>query len=127
MEKEMDMLPEINECSKGLLFTKLWEERGITLKRQKNRKLTIQEVLQEVWVSTADKWRSICQKLKIGALLFTEFDDYFGKTETGNLLFVYICIDVGYPVEGRVGMPLTGSLMFVYICIDVGDPVEGRC
>ena len=26
-----------------------------------------------------------------------------------------------------VGMPLTGSLMFVYICIDVGDPVEGRC
>ena len=24
-------------------------------------------------------------------------------------------------------MPLTGNLMFVYICIDVGDPVEGRC
>ena len=24
-------------------------------------------------------------------------------------------------------MPLTGSLMFVYICIDIGDPVEGRC
>ena len=30
-------------------------------------------------------------------------------------------------------MPLTGSLLFVYICIDVGDPVEmldpveGRC
>ena len=24
-------------------------------------------------------------------------------------------------------MPLTGSLMFVYICIDVGDPVEGGC
>jgi hypothetical protein len=41
-------------------------------------------------------------------------------------LFVYICIDVGDPVEGRVGMPLTGSLMFVYICIDVGDPVEWR-
>ena len=47
--------------------------------------MTIQEVLQEVWVSTADKWRSICQKLKIGALLFTEFDDYFGKTEKDNL------------------------------------------
>ena len=47
---------------------------------------------------------------------------------TGSLLFVYICIDVGDPVEGSsVGMPLTGSLMFVYICIDVGDPVEGRC
>ena len=49
---------------------------------------------------------------------------------TGSLMFVYICIDVGDPVEGRrggVGMPLTGSLMFVYICIDVGDPVEGRC
>jgi hypothetical protein len=28
---------------------------------------------------------------------------------TGSLLFVYICIDVGDPVEGRVGMPLTGS------------------
>ena len=37
-----------------------------------------------------------------------------------------ICIDVGDPVEGRVGMPLTGSLLFVYICIDVGDLVEGR-
>ena len=24
-------------------------------------------------------------------------------------------------------MPLTGSLMFVYICIGVSDPVEGRC
>jgi hypothetical protein len=29
-QEEIDMLPEINECSKGLLFTKLWEERGIT-------------------------------------------------------------------------------------------------
>ena len=46
---------------------------------------------------------------------------------TGDLMFVYICIDVGDPVAGRVGMPLTGSLLFVYICIDVGDPVEGRC
>ena len=34
---------------------------------------------------------------------------------TGSLLFVYICIDVGNPVEGRVGMPLTGSLMFVNV------------
>jgi hypothetical protein len=32
-------------------------------------------------------------------------------------MFVYICIDVGDPVEGRVGMPLTGSLMFVYVLI----------
>ena len=46
---------------------------------------------------------------------------------TGSLLFVDICIDVGDPVEGRVGMPLTGSLLFVYICINVGDPVEWRC
>jgi hypothetical protein len=45
----------------------------------------------------------------------------------GSLLFVYICIDVGDPVERRVGMPLTGSLMFVYICIYDGDPVEWRC
>jgi hypothetical protein len=36
-------------------------------------------------------------------------------------------INFGDPVEVRVGMPLTCSLMFVYICIDVGDPVEGRC
>jgi hypothetical protein len=27
-------------------------------------------------------------------------------------MFVYICIDVGDPVEGRVGMALTGSLLF---------------
>jgi hypothetical protein len=40
---------------------------------------------------------------------------------TGCLMFVYICIDVGDLVEGRVGMPLTGSLLFVYICIDVGE------
>ena len=50
---------------------------------------------------------------------------------TGSLMFVYICIDVGDPVERRRvvywSMPLTGSLLFVYICIDVGDPVEGRC
>jgi hypothetical protein len=45
---------------------------------------------------------------------------------TGDLIFVYICIDVGDPVEGRVGMPLTGSLWYVYICIDVGDPIEGH-
>jgi hypothetical protein len=45
---------------------------------------------------------------------------------TGDLMFVDICIDVGDPVEGRVGMPLTGSLVFVCICINVGDPVEGR-
>ena len=41
---------------------------------------------------------------------------------TGSLMFVYICIDVGDPVEGRCW-----DAMFVYICIDVGDPVEGRC
>ena len=34
---------------------------------------------------------------------------------TGSLMFVYICIDVGDPVEWRVGMPLTGSLLFVYM------------
>jgi hypothetical protein len=50
-----------------------------------------------------------------------------GMPLTGSLLFVYICIDVGDPVERRVGMPLTGSLMFVYICIGVSDPVDGRC
>ena len=32
---------------------------------------------------------------------------------TGSLMFVYICIDVGDPVEGSVGMPLTGSLIYV--------------
>ena len=31
------------------------------------------------------------------------------------------------PTPPLYWMPLTGSLMFVYICIDVGDPVEGRC
>ena len=36
---------------------------------------------------------------------------------TGDLIFVYICIDVGNQVEGRVGMPLTGSLLFVYIYV----------
>ena len=35
---------------------------------------------------------------------------------TGSLMFVYICIDVGDPVEGRVGMPLTGSLcLSIYV------------
>jgi hypothetical protein len=33
---------------------------------------------------------------------------------TGSLMFVYICINVGDPVEGGVGMALTGSLVFVY-------------
>ena len=34
---------------------------------------------------------------------------------TGSLLFVYICIDVGDPVEGRVGMPLTESNVCLYV------------
>ena len=34
---------------------------------------------------------------------------------TGSLMCVYICIDIGDPVEGRVGMLLTGRLLFVYI------------
>jgi hypothetical protein len=34
---------------------------------------------------------------------------------TGNLMFVYICIDIDDPVEGSVGMPLTGRLLFVYM------------
>ena len=33
---------------------------------------------------------------------------------TGRVMFVYIYIDVGDPVEGRVGMPLTGSLLYMY-------------
>ena len=35
---------------------------------------------------------------------------------TGSLMFVYICIDIGDPVEGSVGMSLTGRLLFVYMC-----------
>jgi hypothetical protein len=34
---------------------------------------------------------------------------------TGSLMFVYICIDIGDPVEGSVGMSLTGRLLFVYM------------
>ena len=30
-------------------------------------------------------------------------------------MFVYICIDIGDPVEGSVGMSLTGRLLFVYM------------
>jgi hypothetical protein len=34
---------------------------------------------------------------------------------TGSLMFVYICIDIGDPVEGSAWMSLTGRLLFVYI------------
>ncbi|XP_063403574.1 E3 ubiquitin-protein ligase rnf213-alpha-like [Mytilus trossulus] len=84
-QDQLDILPDIMECSRSLLFTKLWEERGIELKKKKIRTLIIQEVFSEVWDPTAKLWKTICQKLKSGDLLFSEFDRFFRKTEIATL------------------------------------------
>ncbi|VDI41573.1 Hypothetical predicted protein [Mytilus galloprovincialis] len=84
-QDQLDVLPDIMECSKGLLFTKLWEERGTELKKEKGSRLTILEVLTEVWEPTANLWKTICQRLKRGDLFFSEFERFFKTTEIGNL------------------------------------------
>ncbi|XP_071137099.1 E3 ubiquitin-protein ligase rnf213-alpha-like [Mytilus edulis] len=84
-QDQLDILPDIVECSRGLLFTKLWEDQGIELKKELNRKLTIHEVLTEVWEPTVNQWKTICQRLKRGDLFFSEFERFFRNTEIGNL------------------------------------------
>ena len=39
----------------------------------------------EVWEPVANQWKTICQKLRRGDILFSEFENFFGKTELENL------------------------------------------
>lgn len=92
-QDQLDVLPDIVKCSIGLLFTKLWEERGIELKKKLGRKLNIGEVLSDVWEPTANHWKTICQQLKRGDLLFSEFERFFKKTEIDNLRCELMLLD----------------------------------
>ena len=94
-QDHLDLLLDILECSKGLLFTKLWEARGLELKRVKGRTLTIPEVLEEVWEPVVYQWQILCQKLKKGDMLFSEFERFFRNTDIENLRSELILIEKG--------------------------------
>jgi len=86
LEQEvLDILPKILECSKGVLFMKLWEKRGNEMVKQKGRNLVMEEILTELWEPTYRFWCVLCEKLKTGNLLFSEFEKFF-KTADIDIL-----------------------------------------
>ena len=81
----LDILPKILECSNGVLFMKLWEKRGNEMAKQKGRNLVMEEILTELWEPTYTFWCALCEKLKTGNLLFSEFEKFF-KTADIDIL-----------------------------------------
>ena len=86
LEQEvLDILPKILECSNGVLFMKLWEKRGNEMAKQKGRNLVMEEIFTELWEPTYRFWCVLCEKLKTGNLLFSEFEKFF-KTADIDIL-----------------------------------------
>ena len=84
-QEVLDILPKILECSNGVLFMKLWEKRGNEMAKQKGRNLVMEEILTELWEPTYTFWCALCEKLKTGNLLFSEFEKFF-KTADFDIL-----------------------------------------
>ena len=84
-QEVLDILPKILECSNGELFMKLWEKRGNEMAKQKGRNLVMEEIFTELWEPTYRFWCVLCEKLKTGNLLFSEFEKFF-KTADIDIL-----------------------------------------
>ncbi|XP_071135692.1 E3 ubiquitin-protein ligase rnf213-alpha-like isoform X2 [Mytilus edulis] len=79
---DMDVIPQILLYTKIYSFSQIWKKTGREVKKNKGKKLRINEIILEVWKPSYTFWNSICYKLKTGDLLFTEFEDYFYQEET---------------------------------------------
>ncbi|CAC5391512.1 unnamed protein product [Mytilus coruscus] len=77
----MEMMKELGEYTfEGDSFTQLLDNRGQLLEKEKRRKLTVDEILKEVWEPTKKFWTDLCTELEDGELLFQNLKNTFRQT-----------------------------------------------
>lgn len=80
----MSLIPLILQYVRAHSFNLVWTKTGNDLRKKKNHKLKITEILTEVWKQSYNTWIELCEKLKAGDLLFTEFEEYFDNKDVAN-------------------------------------------
>lgn len=75
---QMEMMKDLEEyTSEGDSFTQLLDNRGQLLEKDKGGKLSVDEVLEEVWEPTKKFWTVLCAELEEGELHFSDFKRQF--------------------------------------------------
>ncbi|XP_052062754.1 E3 ubiquitin-protein ligase rnf213-alpha-like isoform X2 [Mytilus californianus] len=83
--EELNILPNILECCKGLLFLKIWEKKGIEQQKQLGRNVHINEVFEKVWQPALEQWKTLSKNLKQGDMFFTDFEKWFKNKDSSTL------------------------------------------
>ncbi|VDI83612.1 Hypothetical predicted protein, partial [Mytilus galloprovincialis] len=83
--EELNILPKILECCKGLLFMKIWEKKGIEQQKQLGRNVHINEVFEKVWQPALEQWKTLSKNLKTGDMFFTDFEKWFKTKDSSTL------------------------------------------
>nr|XP_022293483.1 E3 ubiquitin-protein ligase rnf213-alpha-like isoform X1 [Crassostrea virginica] len=79
-EEILEIIPQLQRCSRGTLFMKLWERKGKKCVEEKQGiPLTSDEVISIVWEPVYEKIQAISKQIRDGTMLFTEFQKHFGK------------------------------------------------
>lgn len=73
-KEQMRELKNIIDYTKGGSFVNLLTKHGKNLEKSKNRKLSVNEVLTDVWEPAKKQWQNLYTKLKKGEMLFSEFE-----------------------------------------------------
>lgn len=92
--EELEIVPKILTCCKGYLFLKIWEKKGLELEKKTGKLLPVNEIFEKVWQPAFELWRNLCNQLKTGDMLFSDFEKWFkeiaGNTNSLRKEFLYI-------------------------------------
>ena len=84
--EELEILPKILELCKGVFFMKIWEKKGIEAEKQNGKQIQVTEIFEKVWKPAFEQWTNLSEKLRMGNMLFSEFEKWFktsSRDETG--------------------------------------------
>lgn len=93
--ENLSLLPCIVKRCKIPLFAKIWKKQGKENSEKLSRKLTIDEVFENIWYGAEHDWFDLCQKLRSGDLTFTEFNKWFKTRDPGELRKELLLVDNG--------------------------------
>ncbi|XP_052062678.1 E3 ubiquitin-protein ligase rnf213-alpha-like isoform X2 [Mytilus californianus] len=81
--EELEIVPKILKCCKGYLFLRIWEKKGIELEKKTGKLLPVNEIFGKIWQPSFELWTNLCNQLKTGDMLFSDFEKWF-KEIAGN-------------------------------------------
>ncbi|XP_052083737.1 E3 ubiquitin-protein ligase rnf213-alpha-like [Mytilus californianus] len=76
-KEQMCELKNIIDYTKGGSFVNFLTKQGKKREKSKNRKLSVNEVLNDVWEPAKKQWQNLYTKLQNGEMLFSVFEKYY--------------------------------------------------